>query len=113
MNLGRRLTLLLMLALHATTSLYGPGHHAVDGLIERIVGVGCSASDCETPGDSLRAESDCAVCDYFSSTPLPVEQLPAATIEAVRPSLLRVETVEVIQPPFAVSIPRAPPSAAS
>ncbi len=109
MKLGRRLTLLLMLTLHATTSLCGPGHHAVDGLIERIVGKSCSAADCDLPGEAFRVESDCPVCAFLTLVPPPIERPPTVPTGAVRPSGDLFETTEVVRLRFAVSIPRAPP----
>jgi hypothetical protein len=111
LKLGRRLTLLLMLTLHATTSLFGPGHHAVDGLIGRVIGSDCTEAACETAGDVLCAPSDCAACDYFTIATLPTEQPPAVLTVPVQAAVVRLETIEVSRPRFAVSIPRAPPRA--
>lgn len=112
LQLGRRLILLCLLGLHTATSLCGPGHHAFDDLVERVVAGGDVDSTADECADEeLRSDQDCPACHFFSLAAASVEPAPDAFHLLARPAVVRAEVTR----PFASrpdsSIPRAPPHA--
>ncbi|AMV39256.1 hypothetical protein [Planctomyces sp. SH-PL62] len=114
MQLGRRLILLYLLGLYTATSLCGPGHHAFDDLVERVVAGGDVDSTADECADeALGSDQDCPACHFFSIAAAPVEPAPDAFHLLARPAAVRAEVIRPSASHLVSSIPRAPPRASA
>ena len=100
----------LLLALHATLSLCGPGHHALP-LVGSIAAGESRSTNRDALADSLSAATDghCPVCDYLANAvalPTPADPAVALRVEPA-PETPRAKVAPAPSPRLAR--PRAPP----
>ena len=108
---SRKALMALLFAWHASMSLCGPGHHALSGLVERLM---CAESSSpgteEAPASNAHSHSDCPACHFFSqsfdSPPIGSAAFRALAVDEVRPT----ERAAVGEPVPSGATPRAPPS---
>ncbi len=111
---GRKPLIAVFFAYYAAILLCGPGHHALSGRFEELA-FG-QASPCEpdhSHGPIAHEDSDCAICAFFSTSPLapppasPTFHLPEDRCER------RIEAIPPTQPPLTQATPRASPGPAA
>jgi hypothetical protein len=105
----------LLIALHASISLCGPGLHAAPGLGH----AGLAGSSRESDGDpgltrhSATAPEHCPVCDYFSQGQLPLPPFLHVPSRPVLPFETALISTLAPRPPLLYSRSRAPPRGAA
>ncbi|WP_435018622.1 hypothetical protein TA3x_000604 [Tundrisphaera sp. TA3] len=103
---ARRTLVALLLALQATLSFCGPGHHAGPS-----VAAGASRDPGEhAPGMDRATDPHCPICDYLCHVGLLPAERPPALIHRVETAGFRPDRTPDAAPPPCPSRPRAPPS---
>ncbi len=107
---GLRVFTASLLTFYAALTLCGPGHHALDGLVECVASH--DGSDAQAANSSVTAahtDQDCPICHFFSLSSLPNAFAPPTVRLAVEPAPARLDRVRPSSPLLIESSPRAPP----